>query len=667
MKFKKYYLDIIFIVVSILFAFIVESEFIHKEGNEDITNISQSVECDLDDTVEFNNSQWIKCNVNDEENIDYLKVTNKNIGDEKTEVAVVSKNSTLGDEYNKAVYEPFYNVDSLSEAVIRVDDELSSYDIYTNLKKEEIKNTTFESVQNDTFNFRNVIGISMVLIVIFLLIRHYKYFTNNIHTSYFLIALLFGISAVLLIPPLHAFDEYAHFIKAYDDNIFAFINYKSPKDIQEFISFIYDNSWFEVSNRVDMLSNVALDFENVYAAEQYLPFTYFPYSIGLAVASFFTTNLYSIYIAGKISGIVIYSLLGAYLIKYAKFFKKSMFILLLLPNVFISAISYSLDYLVVLSVLFLFSAMLNVREKQQIEMKDYVIICLSVAFIVFIKLPYFLITPIIFIVFKQIEKKQLKNLIIAYSISLIASLAITVLYVSTKGAAQFDTVLEGISVSDQIKFVISNPLVFIKASVPNFYLIMNSYFANLFQINFVSGIINFRVGYIALKYIWFIIPIFIITIFSEAQNIKLKLSERFALVSFVIIASLGVMGTLYLTYTPVGSNVVNGYQLRYFTPFIIMFMAAILPMNKNQSGEENIVDRIFIIKQIGLTFVIGILFYIMIKFQIIYISILILLALILLLRYLKSWIIYPGKVSVIIFVMCYVMLITQVYFMQYNL
>lgn len=667
MKIRKYYIDIIFIVASILIAFIIESEFIHKESDNVEVNITQNVECNVDDAIEYNNSQWIKCSIDEKEYIDYLKVTNYNIRDEHIEVALVSKNSTLEKEYQKAVNEPIYRVDSLSDAVIRVDDQLNSYDIYTNLNKDEINNTTFESVQGNTFNFRNVIGISMMLTLIFLLVRHYKYFISNIHASFFIISLLFGISAVLLIPPLHAFDEYAHFIKAHDDNILSFINYKSPKDIQEFISFIYDNSWYEVSNRVELLSSRALDFENVYTAEQYLPFTYFPYSIGLAISSLFTSNIYTIYIIGKISGIAIYSLLGTYLIKYSKFFKNSIFILLLLPSVFIAAVSYSLDYLLIISVLFLFSAMLNVREKKYIEKQDYIIICLSITFTVFIKLPYFLITPIIFIIYKYVDKKQFKNLTIAYFVTLTVSFLITVLYVTTKGATQFAGMLDGISVGDQAKYVISNPLIFIKASLPNIYLVINSYFANAFHINFISGIMKYRVGFIAIKYVGFVIPIFIMTIFSEAQKVNLKLKERIIIMSLVIVASLGIMGTLYLTFTPVGSDVINGYQLRYFTPFVVMFMGAMLPQNINYNGEETIVNRTNIIKQIFLTFVIGILLYIMMKYQVIYISVIILFILILMLKYLKSWIVYPQKLSLIIFMMYYVMVITYVYFMQYNL
>lgn len=663
-KILKYWVDVLAVIIFLIVGLLVETNFIHKENINEVTPITENIICDVEETIEYNESTWIKCNANKSIEMDYIRVTNNK--SESKEIVVVPQGQSFEIAQTYSTIDPFDKVDTLDEVVITIDDDLSNYDIYVNLEAKDIENTNFDAIQFSAFNFRNVIFITMTLSIIFIMVRHFNFYKNNIAASFLLLSLLFGISAMFLNPSVHAFDEYAHFVKAYDDNPLAFINYKVPENFDLFIGLRHNNSWFELSNNIDLISKLPLTSEYYSTAELYIPITYFPYHIGLAIASLFTSSIHNIYLAGKLSGIIIHSLLGAYLIKHSKFFKRSIFMLLLFPNVIMIGISYSLDYILIISVLMLFATILNIRDSRNLTRKDFTILCLSACFIVLVKLPYFLITPIIFILYKYIDKKQFKKLATCYFGVVVLSLIITALYVSTKGAAQFGEIKEGISTIGQVNFVLNHPLVFIKATHPQFKLIISSFFDGLFQLHYVSGEVNDRFGMLNTNLIWPVIPFFIMMIFSDNQKVNFNIKERFLLLITVILSTFGVMGFLYLTFTPVGSQYLQGYQMRYFTPLIILMLSALLPQNKDREVNKefgivyaikHLLVLIFLYREISL---LG-------TYYSLYMYYAVLVLIILVLRNLKSWIVYSDKFMTVFIVMYYVMLLTQIYFLQYNI
>lgn len=665
---RDFLINIVAFLTIILFAYIIESKLIHPSEENKRESISNIISCEQQ---EGEYSGWFKCNSNESYDVDNILVTQLETN-AKNIVIVETGGNLYGALYGSSTM-PFdkrdvlvgNNEHSFGEAVIRVNDNLVNYDIY--VESTSMEGIEFENLVFSKFNVGIVVLISAIGISTFLLVRYSKYFTNNIEAAFLLLSILFGISGAVLTPIFHAFDEMAHFVKAYDDNLLLVFDKKFPADMGMVINGVYANSYFELSTIYDAVSGQPLVSEIVYSAEQYIPMAYGAYFVGLSVSSFVTTNIYTIYVFGKISGVIVYSLLGYILIKRSKYLKRSMFILLLVPSVFIVNISYSLDYPTIIAILFIFTTILNIRSNKSVSRTDIIILSVASVFTIFSKLPYVLVTPIILLIYKYVDRKEFRKTIAIYSVSIIVALLLTVIYVSSKGASYFEGINSDISVSEQMKYVITNPLNFMKLTIDPIKQIITQYPGDLLNLHFISGEPIIAYGSLSLVGFGVVIPMLLFSVFYDVQSLKLTVKERLYMLSICIIATYGVFGTLYLTFTPVGEEVINGYQVRYFTPLIIIALTALMPLNNNLI-LKNRLTLVELAQKSALVVIFLICYKYFLELELYFTLFVGLMVLtIIFLKFIKNFR-YNEKYYIEILIIMYIVLLgIQVYFLQYNI
>jgi uncharacterized membrane protein len=136
-------------------------------------------------------------------------------------------------------------------------------------------------------------------------------------------------------------------------------------------------------------------------------------------------------------------------------------------------------------------------------------------------------------------------------------------------AARLRTIPGGVSTHDQMQFLLSHPMAIPSIAIET--LRQNT----LFYIG--SGIGAFMNAPLA---IWFyglalIVGLVMFVGSSLSEPLKMALGFRLALAIAGLIATALTFGTLYLAWTPVGSNVVLGVQGRYFIPVLIILALSV--------------------------------------------------------------------------------------------
>ena len=184
------------------------------------------------------------------------------------------------------------------------------------------------------------------------------------------------------------------------------------------------------------------------------------------------------------------------------------------------------------------------------------------------KFIYFPLIGLVWLLKKKITTKREKIILI---IATILSLAIAVLLIMIGLGYdnEFALFISGneIDTMKQLEYVIKQPFKFLVVCLSTLFTNFNLYVEGLFGRQLGNTDISlFYPSYIAY------IVLFFFTLFLEKEKQSLERSTKLYFLIVGIILSFCVFGVEYLTWSGVGSNVVDGVQGRYFLPFFILFM-----------------------------------------------------------------------------------------------
>ena len=212
---------------------------------------------------------------------------------------------------------------------------------------------------------------------------------------------------------------------------------------------------------------------------------------------------------------------------------------------------------------------LKLHEKENVNIKEVAILLLLLILATFIKsVGYVGILLIIFIlplnnIIKQ-NKKYMKYIIPLLIILLIG----TLLTYKTNINAPGDARVEGTDTKTQFEYILNNPFTYGKILVSHS---IGELF-NLGAVKFLNAPMFFRTTYynvfiILMEYLLFI------SITDSTKHLKIKHRILFILTFFIIYAMTST--AMYLSYTEVGANYINGHQLRYIFPTISLVLMSI--------------------------------------------------------------------------------------------
>ena len=423
----------------------------------------------------------------------------------------------------------------------------------------------------------DVAVVILPLAVVFYLVHKLKdNIKEKIENLYIILAIAFGVTMIFVLPPFNAPDEYAHFVKSYtfttfaDDkgvtnlpvsleSLYSKYGHSLLDQKMDFETKSYFNDLMQDSNK-DVLS----ENEFVYTNTKYLKvLPYLPSAILLFLLKLIGVSPLVMSIAGRFLSLIVMLIMYYLAIKNVPILKRLFMVICLLPIVLHQAV-INQDYLTNATVILLIAMVLKYRYKQiRIGIEEMSILSVLGIMLACCKFGYFVFLGVIFLIPCRLFKTKkvavlfkLAFIIIPILVSFVGNVAIT---------SADDTTHYSISYS------LSNPLNTIKVFAKTFWQRAE---LDLFRGQFDGFGVStkWNNGFIS-SVLYFIYILYFLS--SEKQDVE-KIEKKTRIVLFVIAFLLiGVVySAMYLNWTNIGADTIDGLQPRYFTPAILCLALA---------------------------------------------------------------------------------------------
>lgn len=334
------------------------------------------------------------------------------------------------------------------------------------------------------------------------------------------------------------------------------------------------------------LALIASPFLIVYFLFIYI--SYIPAIITLAIPGALGTEVMKSLVIGKLTNLLCYALLAYFAVKKLRSGKLIFSAFALLPICLFLAANYSADWWIngamMLGLAYFISILQSKDEKA--SKKDLIIMIAAMALACGPKeIYFFMMIPLLFIPTDRFQDKKAarwtKFIIAALMVIILLSFLLPML-VNT--SSQTDTRGgEDVSASGQIAFILKNPLTYAK--------ILINYIKDFIALTSMSGNLALY-GWLGFGHPFYML-IAIMVLFYCAFTDRTE-ADRFrgaggisAISILTAIAQIVLVITaLYISYTPVGHETVNGCQYRYILPvfpLVLYFFAPIAGENKMRS------------------------------------------------------------------------------------
>jgi uncharacterized membrane protein len=415
--------------------------------------------------------------------------------------------------------------------------------------------------------------------------KHGRLYTVEIY----LIALLlvFGGLACFLLPVSGGFDEEEHLIRVWEMSDYTFLPNEKLGNKLPFPAIFREMSY----RREFMVRAVPTDFWNTYGAlafdskgyihdidtrSVYSPPLLLPQALAMR---FFGRREHwpalAVFYACRIAGLLSYILLTFLAIRIIPFGKWLLAVLALSPVAILQSATISPDTISNGFAFLFIAGCLAVAQRNQMGWREFSALTVLIFILLWGKVN---IVPLVILPFLIIRPSRYQ---IKFGYWLLIGIAILLLAVEVAGwnlfaYSRYHDALNGADPSGQVRFILSDPLQFVRILATN---VWENHFSYMQAWAAIYGF-----GY------WFV-PIWTYYLYAAALLGALLMQEnenvpdqkvRFGLIVTFVAAYLWTIVSLYLSYTPVGSQIVQGVQGRYFAGVMpLLFLAlASLPFFK---------------------------------------------------------------------------------------
>ena len=404
--------------------------------------------------------------------------------------------------------------------------------------------------------------ISILMIGLFIL-----YITNNMLQNAVVIVLTFGSIFCIANKYNHPLDEKQHFISALNVS-FGNFDFSNPitdniyQDMEQVLKYNeLDEKYFETYKK-----DITKEVDDLAGPTDYKVFLYIPTGIGILVGRILKGTVLDIYIAGRFFNLMAYTILAILILKLIPFKKKIFFVILFNPLLIALASSYSMDGICTGFIMLFISYGLKLYKKYQdgIEPSVKQKIILGILFIPILLIKGMTYAPVILIILmfplKQIIQKNKKAIPIIFGVLLILLIAGAILL---KSGIPTDERGGETSASDQIANIIQNPIILVRT-------FLNHFNNNIFNFGWLAEMNQAAFFGHAYILVFFLLVIFTIYIGIYDDDYNFKMKEKVILIITYLATVFLTSLALYITYTPVGLEQINGYQGRYLFPIIAL-------------------------------------------------------------------------------------------------
>lgn len=428
----------------------------------------------------------------------------------------------------------------------------------------------------------SIILVLLLIMLIFNLKKKYQ----NISNLFIMFAIPIGLLYMFFLLPTYVPDEQAHFFRAYDISEGNFItDMDSQKEVLPSDILKLENETERATNYFSLVESFG-KYTNYYSNEREIfnsaesyPFTMYIFSsLGCFIGKQFSLNLYLVIYICRMLNFIMFIILGYYTIKVLPFGKLLMFVYLLNPMLMQEAISISADSFINATCLMFiaFSLKLMFKEYNILSISEKIIFLVLIICVSFSKYVYF---PLAFIAILLVNLKKRKigdN--VFFMISCI--LAIVFAGISCYIGMQYDDIRlyvieNNVNSTSQIKYILDNPLKYVQVLKETVIEKGDIYFFNF--LGHDLGLLTIEGNYVS-SCIYFVL--LCISCFFENNNNALKKLHKIWFVSIFIGIFILILTGLYMGWTTVGGEIVQGVQGRYFIPILILPLMCLIFKNK---------------------------------------------------------------------------------------
>lgn len=435
----------------------------------------------------------------------------------------------------------------------------------------------FNCVSKTMLVFIVMVSIIILFLVFFNIKKNKK--IENVFLS-FMIPL--GIMYATFVLVYKVPDEQAHAYRAYNISNFKIIG---DTKLQEESVPTQMRSLEDVANYYDeyQLLNVKADYASQSDKEfnvcmTYPPLVYIMPSLTFFVCRMLNINiLIAIYLA-RISNFIMFLFTGWICLKKIPFGKIAVLVYLFMPMMIHQVASISADaFINCISLAFVTYVLYLKFENEKFDKKHKIIFILLAIGLAFTKHIYF---PIAFIALilvfdKKLDKKSKAFIIITMALVTIIAVGWFLFSNVYKDVREYILVNE-VSLTNQLKYILKNPIKFIDILCSTTFIRGGTY---------TSQLIGSNLGLLTIKLNNFVIVLYLLLIlvspFLEKHNYALNFKERLLFVIIAVGIFLLILTGLYLSWTLVGKDIIDGVQGRYFIPIAILPLLCLVIRRKN--------------------------------------------------------------------------------------
>ena len=454
------------------------------------------------------------------------------------------------------------------------------------------------------FNWKTVMLAVCVLTLVDILAFARKLIVNRIEIVGFLIVLVIGIMFSVLEPasPGVSWDDETHYNRAVN------LSHKFDKKISvsdqillnKFASVALDKAFYDQKEQraymeyLNMLENGKYYIDAPGVSLDLVSVSYIPSAVGMMIGRGIGLPFSVTYMLGKFANTLLFAVLVYFSMKKLRDGKIVILLIALIPTNIYLAANYSYDtWLTGWAMLGLSTFFGELQQKEnKIELKTVLLIYISMFLAVLPKMVYF---PLIFICFfmPQVKFKSkvdywkyklgiIMICLLPFIIVYMQNIAVKTDVADTRGGGEVSS---------------TSQLDFIRGNIKRFLLILAN-FLRTYLNPFIEGneYIN-QLSYNGYIPLGKSLTIIIIIGACVSRNEK---SEKifpwwFKLGTLAVYAGIGAMAaiSMYVMFTPVGSDVINGCQGRYIIPALFPVLYVLSRFDgktivKNHIGEANI-------------------------------------------------------------------------------
>lgn len=429
--------------------------------------------------------------------------------------------------------------------------------------------------------FSNLIMVALFgILIILIAITHVIRYREKLEKMFLTIAIPIGMMYAIYMIPTYVPDENTHLYRAYQISIGNFIEKREHPTDAPAVDIPLNILESTIAN--EKVTNYGYVYSNLFgnndyskttkvgnAAQNYFPILYVFSSSGLFIGKTLGLNPYITLYLAKIFNFISFLVLGYYTIKKIPFGKLLVLAYLMMPMMLHQAASLSADSLTnSVSLFFIAYTLQLVKRKEEMNIKEEILYYILVAFISIAKIAYMPLAMLswLFIVNKNYSKNHKIRIVL---ISTIMAITISLGWYAF-GAINYPDTREyisenGVNGTEQIKYILSNPLGYVKV----LYNTLNNNFEY-----YVYTLVGNQLGWLnitvsLLTIIGFIILI-IVSPFLSKRETTLNNKERLWFGVIFLGTCLLIFTGLYLGWTSVGGQNIEGIQGRYFIPIAIL-------------------------------------------------------------------------------------------------